>query len=324
MKTVPAFHVLLLALLTLAGSAVAEPTYAERLGWPADARVVIFHSDDAGMSHGSNIGTIRAIEEGVCTSASIMMPCGWVPEFVKYVKENPDVDAGLHLTLTSEWDLYRWGPVAGDPAVPGLTDPDGYLWDNVRQVAENATPDEIEREIRAQIDKAIGMGIQPTHIDSHMGTLFARPDFVERYIKVGVEKRIPVLAIGGHMSYARQEQDVETVDLVKQLAEEVWNAGLPVIDDIHTASYDWKTGPKTERFVEMLRTLKPGITEVIVHCSGPTDVFPLITPSAPQRYADTEAMVDPALRKFIEEEGIILTTWRELKERRDKVGAAQP
>ncbi|MDX9971723.1 MAG: polysaccharide deacetylase family protein [FCB group bacterium] len=314
---------LLAVLLTAAWTAGAEPTYAERLGWPADARVVLFHSDDAGMSHASNLGTIRAIEEGVVTSASIMMPCPWVPEFVKYVKEHPEVDAGVHLTMNSEWDLYRWGPVAGKPAVPGLCDPDGYLWDNGKQVVENATPDEVEREIRAQIEKLEGMGIKPTHIDSHMGTLFATPEFAERYYKVGIEKQIPVLAMAGHLTHVMQEQDTETIDAIKQLAEMAWDKGLPVLDDLHTASYDWQEG-KGEKFVEMLSSLKPGITMIIVHATDPTDEIPLITPSAPKRYEDTKGVVDPAVRKAIEEKGIIMTTWRELKQRRDKVGEAKP
>lgn len=313
----------LLALLTVAWTAGAEPTYAERLGWPADAKVVLFHSDDAGMSHASNLGTIRALETGVVTSASIMMPCPWVPEFVKYVKEHPGVDAGVHLTMNSEWDLYRWGPVAGKPAVPGLCDPDGYLWDNGKQVVEHASPDEVEREIRAQIEKLEGMGIKPTHIDSHMGTLFASPEFVERYYKVGIEKQIPVLAMAGHLTYVMQEQDKDTIGAIKQLAEMAWDKGLPVLDDLHTASYDWQDG-KAEKFVEMLSNLKPGITMIIVHATDPTDEIPVITPSAPKRYEDTKGVVDPSVRKVIEEKGIIMTTWRELKERRDKVGEAKP
>ena len=302
----------------------AEPqTYAERLGWEPNARVVMFHCDDLGMSHASNLGGIESLEKGVVTSVSIMMPCPWVPEIVKYVKQHPQVDAGLHLTMNSEWDLYRWGPVAGKPAVPGLCDPDGYLWHPTQETAKHATPDEVEREIRAQIDKAEAMGLHPTHIDTHMGALAARPEFFERYVKVGIEKQIPVLAIGGHRSFAR----VENAGAMKQIEERikgVWDAGLPVIDDLHTASYDWKEGAKSARFIKMLKELKPGVTMVIIHCSRPTDDFPLITGSSSLRFEDLKAMIDPEVRKTVEEEHIILTTWRELKERRDKVGGKGP
>ena len=320
MKTILAAGSLaLIGAAALQVSAAEPQTYAERLGWEPNARVVMFHCDDLGMSHASNLGGIESLEKGVVTSVSIMMPCPWVPEIVKYVKQHPQVDAGLHLTMNSEWDLYRWGPVAGKPAVPGLCDPDGYLWHPTQETAKHATPDEVEREIRAQIEKAEAMGLHPTHIDTHMGALAVRPEFLERYMKVGIEKQIPVLAIGGHRSFAR----VENAGAMKQIEERikgVWDAGLPVIDDLHTASYDWKEGAKSARFIKMLKELKPGVTMVIIHCSRPTDDFPLITGSSSLRFEDLKAMIDPEVRKTIEEEHIILTTWRELKERRDKVG----
>src|ERR1041384_1881023 len=310
---------LLLTSFTMHASEAGQKTYAERLGWPAGTRVVMFHCDDAGMSHASNLGAIESIEKGVVTSVSIMMPCPWVPEIVNYVKEHPQIDAGLHLTMNSEWSLYRWGPVAGKPAVPGLCDPDGYLWHPVQETAKHATPDEVEREIRAQIEKAEAMGLHPTHIDTNMGALAATPEFMEHYMKVGIEKHIPVLAIGGHRRFARVENP-QAVERMRDLMTKVWNAGLPVIDDLHTASYEWKEGSKSARFIEMLKSLKPGITMVIVHCSRPTEEFPLITGSSSLRFEDLKATIDPEVRKAIQEEKIILTTWRELKKRRDKAG----
>ncbi|HTF19976.1 MAG TPA: ChbG/HpnK family deacetylase, partial [Chryseolinea sp.] len=100
-------------------SYASAQTWAEQLGYPKDARVLILHVDDAGMSLDSNEGAIKAMTEGVATSVSVMMPCPWVPGFVSFLKQHPLTDAGLHLTLTSEWDNYRWGPLAGKPAVPG-------------------------------------------------------------------------------------------------------------------------------------------------------------------------------------------------------------
>lgn len=309
--------------MILAGNVFGqEPTYAERLGWPEGARVVMFHCDDVGMSHSSNRGAIEALECGILTSLSMMMPCSWAPEFVKYLKEHPEVDNGLHLTLNAEWENYRWGPVAGKQAVPGLTDEQGCLWDNVAQVVAHATPDEVETEIRAQIDRAERLGIPITHIDSHMGALFAKPEFFERYMKVGIEKNIPILMIGGHMTYAKLE-NAEAVALIGDLAEQVWNAGLPVIDDVHTGTYERRDfESKKQEVVRVLRTLKPGITEIIVHCTRPSDVFEHISPSGPTRLADLQVMCDPEIKRVIEEEGILLTTWRELKQRRDRVVAA--
>ncbi len=197
----------LLAAMVLTRSATVraqELTFAERLGWPAGTKVVIFHVDDAGMSHDSNMGATKAIEEGVATSTSIMMPCPWVPEFAAYLKTHPNIDAGLHLTLTSEWNNYRWGAVAGKSAVAGLVDQHGYLWRSVPDVVAHATADEVETEIRAQVDKALSIGIEPTHLDAHMGTCF-HPQFVDRYMKVGIEKKIPILIFGGHMQHIGDE-----------------------------------------------------------------------------------------------------------------------
>jgi len=317
------FRILVVVLMISAGFAATEAsaqTYAERLGWPEGTKAVIFHVDDAGMSHNSNMGTIKAIEDGVATSTSIMMPCPWVPEMNAYLKEHPQVDAGVHLTLTAEWKKYRWGPVAGKPAVPGLVDSEGCLWHGVQDVAAHASADEVEAEMRAQIDKALAMGIKPTHLDSHMGTCF-HPMYLERYVKVGIEKQIPILMMGGHMQHISAEAEALALKpLVYLIANRVWQAGLPVIDDLVTSptSADTYEGRK-EQLIKLLREMKPGITEIIVHCTVQTENFSHISGSGPTREAETRLMTDPDVKKFIENEGIILTTWRELHQRRRRV-----
>jgi len=310
---------LLLALL-LPQAARAEKSFAERLGWKSNDVVVILHVDDVGMAHSSNLGAIETVEKGVATSWSVMMPCPWVPEIAKYLKKHPDVDSGLHLTLTSEWNLYRWSPLAGKPKVPGLVDAEGCLWPSVEQTAAHASPDEIEAEIRAQLDRAEHLGIPITHLDSHMGTLFARPDYFERFAKIGMEKGIPILAIGGHATYAKRENP-EAADTLREWIPKIWNAGLPVLDDLHTDSYTWKAEEKTEKFLALLKELKPGVTEILFHASIPTEDFPLITSSSQARLADARALTDPAVKKLIAERGIILTTWKELKARRKNAAA---
>jgi len=305
-------------LVSLVMNVNAQPTYGEKLGWEPGSRILIFHVDDAGMSYSSNLGAIEAVERGVATSVSIMMPCPWVPHFAEYLKDNPGVDAGLHLTLNSEWTGYRWGPVAGGASVPGLMDAQGYLWNAVGGVLGNATPDEVEIEIRAQIELAEKLGIRPTHLDSHMGTLFMKPEFFEKYLQIAVETKIPILVPGGHMSYAGA-QIPALAEQIRKMAQAVWDSGLPVIDDIHTASYGWKREEKKERFLAFLDEVKPGITEVIVHASRPSSVFPEITDSAESRLGDLEALLAPEIKGKIEREGIVLTTWRELARRRLEV-----
>ncbi len=327
------FLVVLFYTVTFCSAQTIDSTYAEKLGYPKGAKVLILHVDDVGMSFESNEGAITAMTKGVANSCSVMMPCSWVPAFVHFFKQNPTIDVGLHLTLTSEWKEYRWGPLAGETAVPGLTDTEGDLWPAVADVVKHASADEVEKEIRAQLDRAVTMGFTPTHLDSHMGTLFASPAFLERYVKLGIEKNIPVMLPGGHNTLIQQEMKAQEslINQLRQIGKTLWSSGLPVLDDLHNESYDWKIPVdienddqklqsfKTQKYIQAIKTLKPGVTMMIMHCTATTAVFPYISNSGPLRKADLLAMTDPAFKKALAEQGIILTTWRELKARRDKL-----
>jgi hypothetical protein len=311
-----------------------DSTWAEKLGFPSGSRVVVLHVDDVGLSLDANNGAIEAMTKGVASSCSMMMPCPWIPGYFHYLKDHPDTDAGLHLTLTSEWKDYRWGPLAGKPAVPGLVDAEGAMWASVEDVVRHATPDEVEKEIRAQVERALAMGFKPTHLDSHMGTLFATPAFIQRYVKVGMEYKIPVMFPGGHNILIAQQLKSTAADMqmARGVGRSLWNAGLPVIDDLHNESYALHLPPgipateanlrtyKTKYYIDALKSVRPGITYIIMHCIKPTEVFQSISDSGPIRFGDLLAMTNPELRKFIEKEGIIITTMRELMERRNKLG----
>jgi predicted glycoside hydrolase/deacetylase ChbG (UPF0249 family) len=319
---------------TLLIGQVDSVTYAEKLGWPRGARVLILHVDDMGMSFDSNEGGIAAMTQGASTSCSVMMPCPWVPGFIHWLKKHPEIDAGLHLTLTSEWTDYRWGPIAGKSTVPGLVDGEGDMWSSVAAVVMHATADEIEKEIRAQLERARSMGFEPTHLDTHMGTLYASPAFTERFVKVGVETHIPIMLPGGHDILIEDQMHLPAAMLaqIRKFGKMLWDAGLPVLDDLHNRSYDWQIPEdaknddkklqqfKTEKYIEAIRSLRPGVTMMIMHCTATTGVFQHISDSGPVRRGDLLAMLDPAFKKALQDEGIILTTWRELMERRSKVG----
>ncbi|HEX7037308.1 MAG TPA: polysaccharide deacetylase family protein [Pseudomonadales bacterium] len=309
-------------LMSTAASAADGLTYAERLGWPSGTRALILHVDDAGMSLDSNRGTIRAVEDGGATSFSVMMPTPWVSQIVRWIRTQPRHDAGLHLTLTSEWTDYRWPPLAGR-RLAGLLDPEGALWPTVEDVVRHATPDEVAAEIRAQLERARAMGFEPTHLDSHMGTLFATNAFLEKYLELGIRERIPVMFPGGHNHFIAQQVPDRAAEL-KPVGERIWAAGLPVLDDLHNFSYDWSREEKVARYVDAIRELRPGVTMMIMHCTEPTEVFASISDSGPSRLGDLEAMLDPRVRQAIEEEGIVLTTWRELMERRTALALSTP
>jgi predicted glycoside hydrolase/deacetylase ChbG (UPF0249 family) len=330
-RSVAIITVLFLLFFGIKTVSAQETTYAEKLGYPKGSKVIILHIDDIGMSWDSNQGAIKAMETGVANSLSIMMPCPWVPGFVHYLKEHPDTDAGLHLTLTSEWKDYRWAPLSGRPAVPGLVDKEGAMWRSVEQVAKNATADEVETEIREQLKRARDMGFEPTHLDSHMGTLFATPQFMERYIKVGIENQIPVMFPGGHNTMIGKQRDVtpEMKAQLKTTGKLIWDAGLPVLDDLHNVSYNFDYPKKenisdgelqafaTARYIETIKELQPGLSMVIMHCTDPSEIFQYIANSGRIRQGDLLAMMDPKFKKFLQDEKIILTTWRELKKRRE-------
>ena len=308
-----------LALLPLL--AQAEPTFGERLGWKTDDRILILHNDDVGMSHESNLGTIEGYEKGLLTSNSTMMPCSWVLEWRDYVRDHPDanIDNGLHLTLTSEWKHYRWRPVAGPTVTPGLIDAEGYMHRSVMETIKSATADEVEAEIRAQIALAEQMGLPITHLDSHMGTLFYHKPFFERYIKVGIEKQIPIMMISGR---GEPENEVQRslVSQIREAAKVVWEGGLPVLDYLQTSTAD-TTDPKvmTETLIANLRALKPGITQIILHGTRTRCNFDAISNSGGTREAELEMVLSDEVKRVIQEEGIILTNYRELMERRQAV-----
>jgi chitin disaccharide deacetylase len=317
----------------------ADSTYADRLGFPKGARVLILHVDDAGMSLESNEGAITALTRGAATSVSVMMPCPWVPGFVKWLKTHPDIDAGLHLTLTSEWSDYRWGPLAGRTNVPGLVDSTGCLWHNVIEVAQHASPDEVTTEMTAQLDRARAMGFQPTHLDTHMGTVYATAEFLKRYLRLGITNHIPVMLPGGADKLIQQQTGFSDaqVSQIRALGATLWNAGLPVLDDLHNFSYDWKvpdslatSNPtpesdrklekwRTAKYIDALHTLQPGVTMMIMHCSDAGAHFAAISDSGPLRRSDMLAMLDPAFKKALKDQGITLTTWRELMRRRSQI-----
>jgi hypothetical protein len=285
------------------------------------------------MSFASNQGAEMALTKGASTSVSVMMPCSWVPGFVQFLKAHPQIDAGLHLTLTSEWDAYRWGPLSGRKAVPGLTDTAGYLWHSVEEVVKHASADEVDMEITAQLAKARSMGFEPTHLDTHMGTVYGNAGFLMRYINIGIKNHIPVMLPGGKdvLIQAQMHFSEAVITEMQQLGKMLWNAGLPVLDDLHNMSYEWIIPAdvasddrkldefKTAKYIDALKTLQPGLTMMIMHCTDPGASFKYISDSGPIRKGDLMAMMNPAFKKALTDQGIILTTWREVKRRRDAV-----
>jgi chitin disaccharide deacetylase len=294
-------------LFILATLAIANPqtkTTAERLGYPRDAKLLIVHADDLAVAHSEDAASFDALDKNAVTSASIMIPCPWLTEVADYAKAHPDADLGLHLTLTSEWKTYRWGPVESKDKVPSLLDPTGYLWADTPAAVAHIKADEAEREIRAQIERASAMGIHPTHLDSHMGALFSRPDLFAVYVKVAHEYKLPFLA------FIAPDAPKE-ISSVLSPDDIVLNSVLIANPSVHPA--DWKNF-----YADSIKALKPGISEMIVHLGYDNAELQAITVDhadygSAWRQRDFDFVTSADFKKLLDENHIILVQWKDLK-----------
>jgi predicted glycoside hydrolase/deacetylase ChbG (UPF0249 family) len=308
MKHFSRFFSLLALLLVVAGvhgSAHAQDrTLGERLGYSKDAKLLIVHADDLGMAHSVNAATVKAFETGLVNSGSIMVPCPWLSEIAAYARANPQADLGLHLTLTSEWTHYRWGPVTPKDRVSSLLDKDGYFRLIETDAAQKADPKEVELEIRAQVERAKALGIVPTHLDSHMGTLYQSKELFDVFLRVARDYKLPV----------RVAKEWGPRIEVLQASITPNDVFIDRILDINptVAPQDW-----AKFYSDAIRKLEPGVTEVVIHLAyddgemrGATFDHP--NWGAAWRQRDFDFFTSDAFRKLLAENQIKLITWREL------------
>jgi len=292
--------------LVSAVSAAETPSLAERLGYKTTDRLLIINGDDAGMCHAANAGTIESLEKGLMTSATVMVPCPWFPALADYARRHPHLDFGVHLTHTSEWKFYRWGPVAPRDQVPGLVDAEGYLWRSVPEVYAHATPEEALLEGRAQIRRALAAGVDVTHLDSHMGTLQLDPRFLEVYRQLAVEFDLPVRMA----SQATLEKFGQP-----QLRAMFADRGLVFPDDFIYEELKEEPADVKGFWLRVLKNLKPGVTELYVHAAKPTEELQAITGSWKTRGEEFATFThDADVRKAVEDLGIIRIGYRPLRE----------
>ena len=280
---------------------------------PPDAKLLIIHADDVGMCHSVNEATIKALEKGIVTSGSIMVPCPWFLEIAEYCRENPEADLGIHITLTSEWKNYRWRPVSSIDKVPGLVDEEGYMWHSVEDVVKHASAEEVETEIRAQVQRAVDFGIKPTHIDTHMGTVYATPEFFRAYCKVAREFGVPPMIVSPESEAVKERLKADpmmkpVVEAIKTVASE-----FPMLADLPSVSSK-ELDLRREEYKTIIRDLKPGVTQIIVHLGLDDGEMRNITSSWLARYNDYRIFTEPEMRQFIEEQGVKLIGWGDLQQ----------
>jgi len=295
---------------------VATRSLAERLGYQATDRLLIINGDDTGMCHSANLATIDALDNGLMTSATIMVPCPWFPEIARYAKSRPGADLGVHLTHTSEWQSYRWGPVTDRKLVPGLVDPEGYLWRSERDVFAHSSASEATVEARAQIERALKAGIDITHLDSHMGAMQYDPNFHKAYLKLARKYDLPV-RMGSPETYAKVG--------FPGIRKEAESLGL-VFPDRLVHEENPEPGEARKAFwLRIIKTLKPGVTELYIHASVVSDEARAISGSWQERATDYELFTkDPDIRKAMQDGGIIRIGYRPLRDLQRKERRAGP
>jgi predicted glycoside hydrolase/deacetylase ChbG (UPF0249 family) len=293
----------LLSLLAVSTLPAQTRTIAERLGHPKNAKLLILHADDIGVAHSENAASFDALDKGAVNSGSIMMPTPWVTEVVEYVKRNPNADLGLHLTLNSEWKTYRWGGVAPRDQVPSLYEPDGTLPNNTQTVSQRAKVEEVERELRAQIDRAYAIGIKPTHVDSHMGALFGTPELFRTYVKVARSYKLPFLPFIGGPSSANMAALVPN-DIVPDAAIMASQMGTPE---------QWR-----KYYLDVIRNLKPGLNWIGVHLGYDDAELRAVTVGwdawgAKWRQQDYDVLTSAEFKQALKDNNVVLVTWREIQ-----------
>jgi predicted glycoside hydrolase/deacetylase ChbG (UPF0249 family) len=304
MLAITVFALAAASLAAHAQTASTTKSLAERLGYARDAKLVIVHADDLGMTHSVNAASIKGLESGLVTSASIMVPCPWFPEMAEYAKAHPDADFGLHLTLTSERVFYRWGPVAARDKVPSLVDSNGYFhlnWDESTHIDAR----EVELELRAQMERALAMGVRPTHLDSHQYRLFENgKEMFERVLRLGHEYKLPVFMVRDWFAerpYLEAALDPEDL----------------VVD--HTVTIETGVAPEkwADFYAKALKNLQPGVTVFIIHLAYDDVEMRAATRErdtwgAAWRQRDFDFFTSAEFRAVVKEQDIKLVTWRQL------------
>lgn len=299
MKNIAIAAILSGSILFVAPAAVqGQKNLAEKLGYEADAKLLIVHADDIGMARSVNIASAMAFEDGGITSGSVMVPCPWFPDFAAYYREHQPLDVGIHITLTAEWDYYKWGGISPAGEIPSLLDENGYFYSTLEAVGMHAEPAEVEKEIRAQIERALALGIRPTHLDTHMGSVMATPELFQIYLKLGKEYSLPVLTI-----------------------PRSWSQNAPVAQNglLYMMVYDDSTKSWSEAYGEMIAAMGPGLNQLIVHLALDDTEIQAITINHPEfgsawRQRDLDFVTSREFRHLLEAHDIVLVTWDQIRE----------
>ncbi|MDY6867261.1 MAG: polysaccharide deacetylase family protein [Chloroflexota bacterium] len=285
----------------------------KKLGFSDDDRVVIIHTDDIGMCQASVDAYTEMVDFGLISSGAVMVPCPWFLEAAQFAASHPEVDLGVHLTLTSEWDTYRWGPISTRDPNSGLMDKQGFFHKSSEAVWEHADSEAAVAELDTQISRALAEGIPVTHIDTHMGSVAHAkiiPGYVQLAMKYGLPPMIP--RISPEELMMTQNVDESTAEMFTEMVGTLEEMGIPLLDAISGLELT-EAEDRFEQAKQALSALKPGITHFIIHPSKDTPELRHITDSWDCRVADYETFMSDQIRAFIQNEGIQIIGYRDLK-----------
>jgi predicted glycoside hydrolase/deacetylase ChbG (UPF0249 family) len=283
-----------------------------KLGLRDDDRAVILHVDDLGMCQASVDAYHDLVDFGLISSAATMVPCPWFPSVASFVRDHPQLDVGVHLTLTSEWDSYRWGPISTRDLSTGLLDEEGYFYRRSPLAQEHAQPQAAQQEMRAQVLRARAAGILLSHVDTHMGAV-AHPKFMQGYAGLVREFNVPAMIYRLDEAGWRQlglgsAGASAAAALVRQLEAQ----GVPLLDNLATIALD-KPEDRFEQTCQALASLPSGVTHFFFHAAKDTPELRAITADWPSRVADCQVFTSEALRRFLSESGLHVIGYRDLQ-----------
>jgi chitin disaccharide deacetylase len=286
---------------------------SSELGFDPDARVAIFHADDVGMCHGANAAFAELSRLGTITCGAVMVPCPWFPEAAELAARNPQLDLGVHLTLTSEWAAYRWAPITTTNKNSGLIDESGYFWRRLPMLAPKVVPEAAEAEMRAQIERALSAGIDATHLDAHMGAALL-PQLLGIYLRLGREYRLPVLFPRNLRDYTSVlDFDGVSLEGYFELLGKLESEGWPLVD--HFRMSPWAPKEDTDRvYREMAAGLPAGLTMIALHPTRGGEIEAISPAKAHCRIEEYRLLKDLDFKKFLADQGIRPIGFRPLRD----------
>jgi predicted glycoside hydrolase/deacetylase ChbG (UPF0249 family) len=270
----------------------------KQLGYPNDARLLIINTDDFGMCHSINEAIFQALKRGVARSATLMVPCPWALHAMHWLRENPDIAFGIHLTVISDPVDYVWGPVTARDKVPSLVNEAGYFFnfEGMSELFARAKLAELELEFRAQIETVLAANLKPTHLDWHSLRLDGRSDIPDLMVGLAKEYGLALRVRG------------------RPWVEKVQSQGLPTVDYDFLDSYMMGTIDKAARYAQLLRELPAGLSEWAIHPGLDSSELLAIEPDGNHsRQLDYNFLMSAEAPEIIREEGIILLSYEPLQ-----------